>query len=69
MKKIAIFNHKGGVAKTTTTFNLGSAIARQGKKVLLVDTDSQCNLTLYSMGYENMRITVNQEIRIISMDV
>ena len=49
MKKIAIFNHKGGVAKTTTTFNLGSAIARQGKKVLLVDTDSQCNLTLYSM--------------------
>lgn len=52
MKKIAIFNHKGGVAKTTTTFNLGSAIARQGKKVLLVDTDSQCNLTLYSMGYE-----------------
>lgn len=52
MKKNAIFNHKGGVAKTTTTFNLGSAIARQGKKVLLVDTDSQCNLTLYSMGYE-----------------
>lgn len=52
MKKIAVFNHKGGVAKTTTTFNLGSAIARKGKKVLLVDTDSQCNLTLYSMGYE-----------------
>ena len=52
MTKIAVFNHKGGVAKTTTTFNLGSAIARQGKKVLLVDTDSQCNLTLYSMGYE-----------------
>ena len=52
MKKIAVFNHKGGVAKTTTTFNLGSAIARAGKKVLLVDTDSQCNLTLYSMGYE-----------------
>ncbi len=51
MKKIAIFNHKGGVAKTTTTFNLGCALARKGRKVLLVDTDSQCNLTLYSMGY------------------
>lgn len=52
MKKIAIFNHKGGVAKTTTSFNLGCAMARTGKKVLLVDTDSQCNLTLYSMGYQ-----------------
>lgn len=51
MKKIAVFNHKGGVSKTTTTFNLGCALAREGKKVLLVDTDSQCNLTLYSMGY------------------
>ena len=52
MKKIAVFNHKGGVAKTTTTFNLGCALAREGKTVLLVDTDSQCNLTLYSMGYK-----------------
>lgn len=52
MKKIAVFNHKGGVAKTTTTFNMGCALAREGKKILLVDTDSQCNLTLYSMGYE-----------------
>ena len=52
MKKIAVFNHKGGVSKTTTTFNLGCALARKGKKILLVDTDSQCNLTLYAMGYE-----------------
>ena len=52
MKKVAIFNHKGGVSKTTTSFNLGYALVRNGKKVLLVDTDSQCNLTLYAMGFE-----------------
>ena len=52
MKKIAIFNHKGGVSKTTTSFNLGFGLVRKGKRVLLVDTDSQCNLTLYAMGFE-----------------
>lgn len=53
MKKIAIFNHKGGVSKTTTSFNLGWSISKHGKKVLLVDTDSQCNLTMYSLGSIN----------------
>ena len=50
MKKIAIFNHKGGVSKTTSSFNIGWILARKGKKVLLVDADSQCNLTLYAVG-------------------
>lgn len=52
MKKIAIFNHKGGVSKTTTAFNIGWILARKGKRVLLVDADSQCNLTLFCLGHE-----------------
>ena len=50
-KRIALFNHKGGVSKTTTTFNLGWMLASKGKKVILVDADPQCNLTGMVLGY------------------
>jgi cellulose biosynthesis protein BcsQ len=50
-KRIALFNHKGGVSKTTTVFNLGWKLAELGYRVVVVDTDPQCNLTGLVMGF------------------
>lgn len=55
MKIIAVANQKGGVAKTTTTHNIGVALAAAGKKVLLVDLDSQASLTI-SVGLEPLEM-------------
>ncbi|MEJ0093891.1 MAG: AAA family ATPase [Methylocella sp.] len=51
---ISLFNHKGGVSKTTTTFNLGWALADRGKRVLIVDGDPQCNLTGTVLGFDGV---------------
>lgn len=45
-RTIALANQKGGVAKTTTCLNLGAALVKRGRRVLLVDLDPQANLTL-----------------------
>ncbi|MBB6581802.1 ParA family protein [Ralstonia solanacearum] len=53
-KIICLFNHKGGVSKTTTAFNLGWMMAKKGKRVLLADFDPQCNLTGMVMGFSGV---------------
>lgn len=57
MEIIAVCNQKGGCAKTTTTVNLGACLTEMGKKVLLVDNDSQGNLT-QSLGITEYEYTI-----------
>lgn len=57
-KIIAFANQKGGVAKTTSTHNIGVALSKRGKKVLLIDLDSQASLTI-SVGIEPLDVEKN----------
>lgn len=52
---ISLFNHKGGVSKTTTAFNLGWAMAERGRRILIVDGDPQCNLTGTVLGFDGLQ--------------
>lgn len=54
MKIISVFNNKGGVGKSTLTYHLGNSLAELGYKVLMVDLDPQCNLTICAMMEEDL---------------
>ena len=75
MNIISVANQKGGVGKTTTTLNLGTALALKGYNVMLIDLDPQANLSSY-LGFEgddkptisNLMLTIAQNSKITAED-
>ncbi len=61
MKIISVFNNKGGVGKSTLTYHLGNALAELGHRVLMVDLDPQCNLTICAMREETLHAIWEEE--------
>jgi cellulose biosynthesis protein BcsQ len=61
MRIISVFNNKGGVGKSTLTYHLGNALAELGHRVLMVDLDPQCNLTICAMMEETLHEIWEQE--------
>jgi chromosome partitioning protein len=62
MKTISIMNHKGGTGKTTSSINIGAGLAKKGLKVLLLDIDSQANLT-EGLGKGDPELSIYDSIR------
>jgi cellulose biosynthesis protein BcsQ len=65
MRSISVFNNKGGVGKTTLTYHVGHALSEMGFKVLLIDADPQCNLTIYSLDQEQIHEIWEKEDKFI----
>lgn len=62
MKVIAIYHNKGGVGKTTTVVNLAAALSKKGKRVLVIDLDSQANTT-YATGLVKFQDELSDTIK------
>lgn len=54
MKIISVFNNKGGVGKTTLSYHMSYALAEIGYRVLMIDLDPQCNLTIHAVDIEKL---------------
>jgi len=65
VKIISIFNNKGGVGKTTLAYHLANILAEMGKRVLILDLDPQCNMSLYGMPEEDLETIWKAEESII----
>lgn len=61
VKTITVFNNKGGVGKTTLTFHLAYALAELGHKVLAIDLDPQCNLSIFSLHLNQIQEIWSEE--------